>query len=725
MEPRRRFRFIKELSEGAFGKVYLAEMITGDNFKSVVAIKLLHGKWTTHQEIVQRSRDEARVLGLLHHRNIIRVEDLTAIQGQCAIVMEYLDGVDIKTLVNNARDRSSRIPRKVVFEVGSQIASALDAAYNKQPLQGGEPLRLIHRDIKPSNVMLTVAGDVKVLDFGTAQARFDDREAHTQALAFGSAAYMAPERLLGDPDNPSGDVFSLGITLYEMLALDGYGKIHIREERFDSKLDKRLNELDLSDLGDERAEQVRMTMRLLLGYDAENRPSASEVTELLEALAEEVHDGSIRRFCREVVRPIRENWSPTQDPNDPYTGTTVFEDSSGFTVREDTLGNTPSLTGPADPGEALPSPPPPAPPVAGVADPGDSGMYGGQRVASAPPGLGVSIPPPPPVGVSTASASASGDGIEIAPVVPDPGGAGGVPPVGMPLPNLFTAPTVQHDPGGSDIPADLLGAGRHSSQSAPRPVASAGPALRPGQSSFGTAADPATSGAGAVPVQRGVSAAGPAARPRPTLSSTPMGPGNPARPKPPSKPPPGRPATPKPVSSTAARKPPAPRTPPTSSGGSSGLGKVIGLLVLLLFLVGGAVGAAIGFGIIGGDKDGGGGGEKTQAEKPPKSEGRGPGQVEVGPVSASTGTVVLRVRPPGKSTVRISAVTGDFEETWNGAGALELIGLESGTYRTKISPRGGAAVRATLDVKAGEICELTFDTKKSAEWTVGNCAPAE
>jgi serine/threonine-protein kinase len=718
MEPRRRFRFIKELSEGAFGKVYLAEMITGDNFKSVVAIKLLHGKWTTHQEIVQRSRDEARVLGLLHHRNIIRVEDLTAIQGQCAIVMEYLDGVDIKTLVNNARDRSSRIPRKVVFEVGSQIASALDAAYNKQPLQGGEPLRLIHRDIKPSNVMLTVAGDVKVLDFGTAQARFDDREAHTQALAFGSAAYMAPERLLGDPDNPSGDVFSLGITLYEMLALDGYGKIHIREERFDAKLEKRLSELDLSDLGDERSEQVRMTMGLMLGYDPENRPSAGEVTELLEALAEEVHDGSIRRFCREVVRPIRENWSPTQDPNDPYTGTTVFEDSSGFTVREDALGNTPSLTGPADPGEALPAASlPPAPPVAGVADPGFSVPYGGQRAAPSPAVQGAASPPPPPVGVTTASAA--GDGIEIAPVVPDPGGAGGLPPVGVPLPNLFTAPTVHHDPG--DIPSDLLGGARQSSQPTHRPVASSGPALRPGQSSFGGGSEPSLPVAHSLPGQRVSSQTGPAARSRPTLSSTPMRPAPAARPKPAVSPAPGQ----KPSTNSSARKAPAPRTPPPkSSGGSGGLGKIIAVMVVLIILAGGGVGAVIGLGLLDDMKEGKDGATATSGSAP-TDEGRGPGRVEVGPVSASTGTVVLRVRPPGKSTVRISAVTGDFKETWNGGGALELIGLDAGTYRTKISPRGGAAVRATFDVKAGELCELTFDTKNNAEWNVGNCAAAE
>ena len=145
--------------------------------------------------------------------------------------MEYLNGVDMKTLCTYVRDRGRTLPRKIVLEVGSQIASALHAAYNHRPLQGGDPLELIHRDIKPSNVMLTCAGEVKVLDFGTAQARFDHREAETQALAFGSAAYMAPERLLGDQDQHWGDVFSLGITVYEMLELKSFGKIQVRPER--------------------------------------------------------------------------------------------------------------------------------------------------------------------------------------------------------------------------------------------------------------------------------------------------------------------------------------------------------------------------------------------------------------------------------------------------------------------------------------------------------------
>ena len=125
MQHRRRFKFLKELAQGGFGKVYLAEMITGENFSSVVAIKLLHGKWLGNDEIVMRSRDEARLLGRLRHRNIVRVEDLTSINGQCAIVMEYLQGVDLKTITTTLRENNKPFPRRSAFESAGAIAAAL------------------------------------------------------------------------------------------------------------------------------------------------------------------------------------------------------------------------------------------------------------------------------------------------------------------------------------------------------------------------------------------------------------------------------------------------------------------------------------------------------------------------------------------------------------------------------------------------------------------------
>lgn len=330
MEPRRRFRFLKELAAGGFGKVYLAEMVTGDNFSSVVAIKLLHGKWLGNDEIVMRSRDEARLLGRLRHRSIVRVEDLTSINGQCAIVMEYLNGADLKTACAWLGEQARPFPRKSAFEIIASVADALDAAYNARPLQGGDPLRVIHRDIKPSNVMITVEGDVKVLDFGTARASFEDREAKTQALAFGSAAYMAPERHLGEDDTVSGDIFSLGVTAYEVLALDGYGKIQVRPERYEQQLAERLGKIDFSGLDPGvRADALDLLGRML-AYEMHHRPTAAEVREGMESLAESTRDMGLRRLAREAIITIADTTASPIDPADALAGAVVHEDTSGM-----------------------------------------------------------------------------------------------------------------------------------------------------------------------------------------------------------------------------------------------------------------------------------------------------------------------------------------------------------------------------------------------------------
>lgn len=334
MESRRRFRFLSEIAAGGFGKVYLAEMKSGDNFSSVVAVKILHGKWVGNDEIVMRSRDEARLLGKLRHRNIVRVEDLTAITGQCAIVMEYLQGVDLKAITNYLKDVGKVFPRQSAFEVIAQMATALDAAYNTVPLQGGTPLQVIHRDIKPSNAMVTVEGDVKVLDFGTARASFEEREAKTQALAFGSAAYMSPERLMGEDDTTSADIFSLGVTLYELLTLDSFGKIQIRPEKFEATLNERIAGIDLSQMPEEAGDHLRETLGLMLAYEQTQRPTAAQVNELMEDLAERTRDGGLKRFARDVVKVVYEAHKPPQDPDDPLVGTTIVEERSGFTGTE-------------------------------------------------------------------------------------------------------------------------------------------------------------------------------------------------------------------------------------------------------------------------------------------------------------------------------------------------------------------------------------------------------
>ena len=180
----RKFHFIREIASGGFGSVYLAKVIHGDGFARICAIKLLHPKWSENIEIASRMRDEARLLGWLRHKNLVEVLDLTRINGRVAVIMEYLEAVDVKAIITDALDRAEAIPVRVCIEVCASVASALDAAYNRPPYAGEKPLHVIHRDIKPSNIMLDTSGSVKVLDFGVARADFAERESKTQECFF-------------------------------------------------------------------------------------------------------------------------------------------------------------------------------------------------------------------------------------------------------------------------------------------------------------------------------------------------------------------------------------------------------------------------------------------------------------------------------------------------------------------------------------------------------------
>lgn len=363
---RRRFRIIKEIAEGGFGKVYLAEQISTDGFSRIVAVKLLHPKWSTHDEVVMRTRDEARLLGLIRHQHIVKVEDLTSIDGKAAIVMEYLEGVDLKGMAAFLKERGEVFPRAALFECVLAVASALDAAYNGTPLQGGGALRVIHRDIKPSNIFVTTAGGVKVLDFGTARANFAEREAKTQALAFGSQGYMAPERMLGEEDTPAADVFSLGVSLYELLALEGFGRIPPRPNRFAQKVEERVAAVPLE--GDPAwCERVRATLLQMLAYDPDDRPTAAQVVDIMEQLAADAGDMGLRRFCRTWVAEAKASM-PELDTGDPLAGQVVEEDASTSFASGDASAGAPIAPAPVTQGVSGPIPTGGAVPV-GVSGP--------------------------------------------------------------------------------------------------------------------------------------------------------------------------------------------------------------------------------------------------------------------------------------------------------------------------------------------------------------------
>ena len=329
MVQARTFHFVREIASGGFGSVYLAETPRPDGSMRQVALKLLHAKWSENEEIASRMRDEARLLSRVRHPNIVEVLDLTRIEGRSTIVMEYLEAVDLNQVTGWAAESQQRVPLKVALEMASLVASALDVAYN-YAAPGQQPLRVIHRDIKPSNIMIDGNGRVKVLDFGTARAEFDARESKTQEMAFGSLEYMPPERLFFEPETSNSDVYSLAATLFELLALEKFGKARLRPADHDKFVRERFDDLLLRfPMPSEEVEDVLHELLLeMLAFDEADRPSAGNVAIRLKSFVATLSGRALNGWANEVIPSLFRKSLRTATPSpDSLVGATLSEDA--------------------------------------------------------------------------------------------------------------------------------------------------------------------------------------------------------------------------------------------------------------------------------------------------------------------------------------------------------------------------------------------------------------
>lgn len=210
VQPSGPFEILEIPAVGAYGTIAVVRQ-TGQDGR-VVAVKALRSSHLSRPRLMARARDEARMLYHLRHPNIVRVEELLDVGGRPVLLMEWVEGVSVQELLTEL----GTLPPLVAVELTRQAALALDAAYNTRN-PDGSPMRIVHRDIKPANLLLSLAGELKVVDFGVAHGEFFDREATTMNTVMGTQGYMSPERMDGTNDIPAIDVYALGITLFQML----------------------------------------------------------------------------------------------------------------------------------------------------------------------------------------------------------------------------------------------------------------------------------------------------------------------------------------------------------------------------------------------------------------------------------------------------------------------------------------------------------------------------
>ncbi|MBN1206148.1 MAG: protein kinase [Myxococcaceae bacterium] len=210
------YRLIRKLAAGGMAEVFLAKVLGAEGFEKPVAVKRVLPSLAQDKEFIELFLREAKLTVSLQHANVVQVFDLGCVRGQYYMVMEFVDGENLRALQRAASAQQVPLGLREVCFIVQQVAEGL--AYAHEKLDGaGRPLNIIHRDINPSNVMIAAAGEVKLADFGIAKAA-NVQTGTEVGVVKGKVGYLAPEQVRGAAVDQRADLFLLGLLLYELLS---------------------------------------------------------------------------------------------------------------------------------------------------------------------------------------------------------------------------------------------------------------------------------------------------------------------------------------------------------------------------------------------------------------------------------------------------------------------------------------------------------------------------
>jgi len=195
-----RYEVLKRVGSGGMADVYMAK---DHKLNRNVAVKVLKSEYVEDEKFLKKFETEAQAIARLSHPNIVNIYDVGMEDGINYIVMELAEGITLKEYI---RKKGYLSPKETV-EISTQIASAISHAHKNH---------IIHRDIKPQNILVSDTGIIKVTDFGIAKATSSNTVTST-ATAMGSVHYISPEQAKGRFCDEKSDIYSLGITMYEMV----------------------------------------------------------------------------------------------------------------------------------------------------------------------------------------------------------------------------------------------------------------------------------------------------------------------------------------------------------------------------------------------------------------------------------------------------------------------------------------------------------------------------
>ena len=303
-----RFELLDRIGIGGMAEVWRARVAGVGGFEKILVVKKILPAFAQNKTFVDMLLAEARLCAVLQHANIVQTYENGEIDGNYYIAMEYVAGPDLFKVLSRSTQVQIRIPTELCLFIAAETAKGLHYAHNAKD-HYGRPLHIIHRDVSPSNIIISEAGEVKVMDFGVARATPGGQPADNatrSGVLKGKLGYMSPEQVTGQPFDHRSDIFSLGIILYESLTLkrlflaktDLETLVNIRDARLEHKFKKHAY----------IEEPVRDVLRRALSRDVNERyPTAmamhDDIMTLLFQQKIQVSNNGLSNFITKLFDP--------------------------------------------------------------------------------------------------------------------------------------------------------------------------------------------------------------------------------------------------------------------------------------------------------------------------------------------------------------------------------------------------------------------------------------
>ena len=298
---RDRYTITDRVDAGGMAEVFrgVAESIQG--FKKSVAIKRILPSLVKNEKFVNMFLDEAKVSLFLQHANIVQVFDIGKTDASYFLVMEFVDGCNMKALLDHLKEKGRRIEVAHAIYVMLECCKALNYAHHAENPENNKSLEIVHRDVSPPNILVSKMGEVKLVDFGLAKA--NSQIASTdQGVVKGKFSYLSPEAASGLAVDRRADIFAVGILLWEMFTgrrlfygdSDYQTVEQVRQARIPS----------IAALNPDISPELEAIVRKALAQDPNNR--YQEAADLGDALAQFLFSHRMKVTARDIAAVVRE-----------------------------------------------------------------------------------------------------------------------------------------------------------------------------------------------------------------------------------------------------------------------------------------------------------------------------------------------------------------------------------------------------------------------------------